>query len=269
MATEAELDPHERVRIVIDIREDALWDALEPEEGYSLEKAPLDVGDIAFFVRSATEDGAVTETEAVVLERKTVADLAASQRDGRYREQRARLLAKKGAGAAVGYMLEVQGTMPRIHGSSFTEAHLRSAILRLQLRYGLAVFQSTSVAATAQWIQQIAKALVADPAVFREGLAQSSAGAAAAYTEALHVKKATNLTADRVLATVFRTIPGVGPAAADAILAHVGAAGFPAFFALTEAELAAIPQGKRKVGPAVAKKMWQTFHGASVEPATA
>jgi hypothetical protein len=87
-----------------------------------------------------------------------------------------------------------------------------------------------------------------------------SAGAAAAYAEAIHVKKATNMSADRVFATILRTVPGVGPAAADAIVKHVGSTGFPGFFALREEELAVVPQGKRKVGAAVAKKLWGTFH---------
>jgi ERCC4-type nuclease len=258
----AETTEHEeKVRVVIDMREDSLWEILEPEEGYQLEKAPLDVGDIAFFVRQT--DG--TEKEVLTLERKSAEDLGASQRDGRYREQRARLLAKKGAGTAVGYMLETPVWSSDLSRSwcrgTFKEAHLLNTVMRLQLRYGIAVFQVRDVEETAMWIRHIAKALVADPKVFQDGLAETTAGAAAVYTEALHVKKATNMSTDRVLATLLRTVPGVGPAAADAIVAHVGSAGFPGFFGLSEADLAAIPQGtKRKVGAAVARKLWSTFH---------
>jgi len=253
----------ERVRVVIDTREDALWDILEPEEGYVLEKAALDVGDMAFFVRQP--DG--TEKEVAILERKSAEDLGASQRDGRYREQRVRLLAKKGAGVVVGYVLEMPVWSSDLSRSwcrgTFKEVHLLNSIMRLQLRYGLAVFQVRDMEETAMWIRHIAKALVADPQVFQGGVAETLAGAAAAYTEALHVKKATNMSADRVLVTLLRTVPGVGPAAADAIVGHVGTAGFPAFFALSEADLAAIPQGKRKIGAAVAKKLWDTFHSTS------
>lgn len=114
------------------------------------------------------------------------------------------------------------------------------------------------------WIRRIAAALLADPAVFREGLAATGAAAAAAYTEAIHVKKATNMTADRQLATLLRTVPGCGAAAADAIVQHVGSAGFPGFFALSEADLAAITMTSgtknRKVGKAVAAKLWAAFH---------
>lgn len=252
----------EKVRVVIDTREDTLWDLLEPEEGYVLEKAPLDVGDMAFFVKQP--DG--TEREVACLERKSAEDLGASQRDGRYREQRARLLAKKGAGIAAGYVLEAPVWSSDLSRSwcrgSFKEPHLLNTIMRLQMRYSLAVFQVRDTEETAMWIRHVAKSLVTDPNVFQEGVATTAAGAAAQYTEAIHVKKATNMSADRVLATLLRTVPGVGPAAADAIVAHVGSAGFPGFFGLSEADLAAVPQGqgKRKVGVAVAKKLWLTFH---------
>lgn len=255
--------PVERVRVVIDTREETLWNLLEPEEGYILEKAPLDVGDMAFFVRQS--DG--TEREVACLERKSAEDLGASQRDGRYREQRARLLAKKGAGVTVGYVLEAPVWSSDLGRTwckgRFTEPHLLNTIMRLQMRYGLAVFQVRDQEETVLWIRHIARALVVDPAVFQDGIAPTAAGAAAQYTEAIHVKKAINMSADRVLATLLRTVPGVGPAAADAIVTHVGSAGFPGFFALSEADLATVPQGKRKVGAAVAKKLWLTFHTSS------
>lgn len=268
MAALEDTAQQDTVRVVIDMREDALWDALDAEEGYELEKAALAVGDIAFFVRQP--DG--TEREVLVLERKAVEDLGASQRDGRYREQRARLLAKQGAGTKAGYVLEMPAWSSD-HSRSwcmgrFTESHLLNTILRLQLRYGLSVLHGRDVEDTAKWVRHIARALVEDPKLFEDGLAATSAGAAAAYTDAIHVKKATNMTADRVFMTLLRTVPGVGPAAAEAIQTHVGSAGFPGFFALTEAELAAVPQGKdndkkRKVGAAVAKKLWTTFHSSS------
>lgn len=256
----------ENVRVVIDTREGALWDILEPEEGYQLEKAALDVGDIAFFVRLT--DG--TEKEVVILERKSAEDLGASQRDGRYREQRTRLLAKQGMGIRVGYVLEAPTWSCDLSRSwcrgTFKESHFLNTVMRLQLRYGLVVLQVRDQEETAMWIRHIAKALVADPNVFQGGLADSSTNAAAAYTEAIHVKKATNMSADRVLTTLLRTVPSVGPAAAEAIVTHVGSAGFPGFFAISESDLATIPQGpKRKVGPAAAKALWRTFHSTPVE----
>ena len=269
------------VRVTIDIRETDLWTALEAwqdpsgaaatEDGWYVVHKPLDVGDISFVLEKTAD------VEAVCLERKTAEDLGASQRDGRYREQRARLLAKQGAGIRIGYLLECpmpwSPTLSRTWCRGvFSEVHLQQAIVRLQLRYGISVFQASGIRETVTWIRRIAGALVADPTVFTTGLATSKDAAAAAYTEAIHVKKATNMDADRVLVTLLRTLPGVGAAAAEAIQRHVGDAGFPGMFALDEASLAAIPMGadgKRKVGKALAAKIWRVFHATATTTAAA
>lgn len=271
--------PSLTVRVTIDIRETDLWEALEPwwateseptaataSDGWEAVKATLEVGDIAFSVLSTGEGGTAAE-EKILLERKTAEDLGASQRDGRYREQRARLLARKGAGTHVGYLLEAPSWSPTLSRTwcrgAFSEVHLQTAIVRLQLRYGLAVFQAASLKESVQWIRRIAGALRADPAVFETGIATSSQQVAAAYTEAIHVKKSANLNGDRILHGLLRTLPGVGPAAAEAIT-QACHGNFSEFYELTEAALADIrlggPEGKRKVGAALAKKIWPLFH---------
>ncbi len=254
-----------KIRVKIDMRETDLWSALEAwwsgapateSDGWEVVKEVLDVGDIAFFSE---------ESEKVVLERKTAEDLGASQRDGRYREQRSRLLAKQGAGIRVGYLLEAPTWSPSLTRTwcrgAFSETHLQSAIIRLQLRYGLAVFQTQGIKETVQWIRRIATALVADATVFETGLAASQKEVASQYTESLHVKKSANLEPDRILNTLLRTIPGLGIQAADTIVSHCQGK-FSVLYELSESGLADLKMGdgKRKVGPALAKKIWSIFH---------
>lgn len=261
------------------MREDDLWAALaawhDPtsaaarEDGWWAEKSGMDVGDIGF---------SLADDELVLLERKTAEDLGASQRDGRYREQRARLLAKKGRGTAVGYVVEAaMPWSPTLSRSwcrgAFRETHLQAAIVRLQMRYGLVVFQASDLKETVMWIRRIAAALVADPATFRTGVAATEAGAAAAYTAAIHVKKAANMDTDRVLTSLLLTLPGVGAAAAEAIVKATAGGGFPAFHAMSEEAIAACPMGAegkskgvRKVGKALAAKIWRIFHGGGMLP---
>jgi ERCC4-type nuclease len=253
------------IRVIIDTREDELWGLLEGWregfEGWRVERAALDVGDVAFLNQAGEE--------LVLLERKSAEDLGSSQRDGRYREQRARLLSKKGAGVAIGYVLEAPTPWSPTLSRSwcrgvFKETHLQMAIVRLQLRYGIPVLQAGGPKETVMWIRRIAAALIADPAVFRTGIADTADGAAAAYTAAIHVKKAANMSQDRILSSMLRVIPGVGAAAVDAIITHVGSAGFPGFYAMTETEIAEVRQGeKRRVGPALAAKIWSAFHTAA------
>lgn len=270
-----------KVRVKVDIRETDVWTALEAwhagapaaiADGWEVVKQTLDVGDVGFYVisnSSEMESGTVPqerqEIEKVLLERKTAEDLGASQRDGRYREQRARLLARQGAGTRVGYLLEAPTWSPSLNRTwcrgAFSEMNLQTAIVRLQLRYGLAVFQTQGVKETVQWIRRIAAALVTDPTVFESGIATNTKAVATAYTEALHVKKSANLEPDRILNTLLRTLPGVGIQAAEALVAHCQGH-FSQFYELSEADIAAIPlkDGKRKVGPALAKKIWPLFH---------
>jgi ERCC4-type nuclease len=262
------------LRVVIDIRESELWDALEPwhapsEDGWIAERAALAVGDIAFYgalgPSAAAADGALgpPPTPLVVLERKTAEDLGASLRDGRYREQRARLQALRGAGVSVGYVIEAPPWSPTLSRTwcrgAFTEVQLQTAITRIQMRYGLTVLQASSVKETVQWIRRIAKALVADPAVYTGGMATTAAEAAAVYTEAIHVKKAENSTPERIFLTMLLAIPGLGRTMADAIAAAVGNS-LTALQALTVEQLADLKAGRRKVGVSLATVIHAALH---------
>jgi ERCC4-type nuclease len=253
------------IRVVIDMREDDLWTQLEPyrtpdeKEGWYVEKAPLPVGDIAFY---AVTDLSGT-TPLVVLERKTAEDLGASQKDGRYREQRARLLALRGAKTAIGYLVEAPHWSPTLSTTwcrgSFNEVNLQQAIVRLQLRYTIPVFQTTGLKETVTWIRRVAKALAADKTVFQEGMAATACEAAAAYTEAIHVKKADNYSPERIFLSFLLSLPGVGKAAAAAVGEAVKHS-FTGLQLLTEEEIANVKAGKRKLGKAIANAIHTAVH---------
>ena len=239
-------------------------------EGWCVESAMLPVGDVAFYAVPAvpTIDSSAAAAAAaaplVVLERKTAEDLAASQRDGRYREQRARLFALRGAGTAIGYVLEFPHWSPTLSRSfgaaaAFTEKHLQTAMVRLHLRYTIPTFQSTSVKETATWIQRIAASLVADSTAFNGGVANTVVEAAAAYTEALHVKKADNSSPERIFWCFLMAIPGMGKAAATALAARAGNS-LTALQALTLEQLLEVQVGKRRIGKPLAEALFAALH---------
>jgi ERCC4-type nuclease len=250
------------IRVLIDIRETDLWSQLEPyrvagPEGWFVEQTTLDVGDIAF---CTDVSGAVPY---VVIERKTAEDLGASQKDGRYREQRARLYALRGAGTAIAYLLESPPWSPTLSRSwcrgAFNEVHLQQAMIRLQLRHTIPIFQATSVKESIQWIRRIAKALVADVTVFQSAMAQTTNAAATAYTEAIHVKKADNNTPERILRSMLLSIPGLGKTFVEAVLA-AGNNSLSAIQAMTEEQLSEIQAGKRKMGKSLATVIYAALH---------
>lgn len=71
-------------QIKIDNREKALADFLQ-KDGYAFDIEPLEVGDIQFVDQ-------VTKIPFIIVERKTYPDLEASIKDGRYKEQKERML---------------------------------------------------------------------------------------------------------------------------------------------------------------------------------
>lgn len=253
------------IRVVIDNREDDLWAQLEPYrvpdagEGWWVEKAVLDVGDIAFY--AATDISGTNPL--VVFERKTAEDLGASQKDGRYREQRARLLALRGTKTAIGYIVEAPHWSPTLSTTwcrgTFNEVNLQQAIVRLQLRYTIPVFQAASLKETVQWIRRTAKALAVDPAVFREGLAATACEAAAVYTEAICVKKSENNSPERIFLSFLLSIPGMGKGAASAVAETVKHS-FTALLALSAEDIANIKSGKRKLGVALGSAVYTALH---------
>lgn len=251
------------IKVSIDIREEELIKAMAAyttlgDEGWYIVPERLDIGDIAFQVEGGDLSGV-----CVVLERKTAADLGASQKDGRYREQRARLYSLRGSGVAIGYIVEAPAWSPTLSRSwclgAFNEVHLQQAIVRLQFRHSIPVFHTMCLADTIAYIRRIAKLLAADPAVFQSAAAKTTAEAAAAYTAEIHVKKADNNTPERVLYAMLMAIPGVGKTAADAMITSCSRS-FTALIGKTVDELAAIPLGKRKLGAALAAVVYAAFH---------
>jgi ERCC4-type nuclease len=251
------------IRVVIDTRETELWSLCAPytdisgNEGWIAEKRNLDIGDISFYLND------ISGAPLVTLERKRVDDLGSSQKDGRYREQRARLLAQRGAGTSVGYIVEAPYWTPNLSNSwcrgSFTEVHLQQTLVRLQFRYTLPVFQVSKVDETMSFVRRIARMLAADPKVFRGGLAETAVGAAAVYSEAVHIKKADNKTPERIFAAMLSTIPGLGGAAVTALATATGSS-MIRLLAMTAEQIAAIPTGKRSIGASVAGVVYAALH---------
>ncbi len=252
------------IRVALDIREAELWETCaahrEPgTENWYVTSERLEVGDIAFY----NVDVSGAAQPLVVLERKTAEDLGASQKDGRYREQRARLYALRGAKVTIGYIVEAPPWSPTLSRTwcrgAFNELNLQQSIVRLNLRYGIPVFMSTGVKETLCWIRRVATALVIDRNVFASGVAATACEAAAVYTEAIHVKKADNNTPERLFLSFLLSIPGLGRASADAIATRTHSS-LTALQALTLDELSEIQGGRRKLGAALARVIYDAVH---------
>lgn len=230
----------EKLSCVVDTRERDLIPLL------SWPTRTLPVGDI-WLGLSGEEVG----PGGVVAERKTTDDLEASIIDGRYREQRTRLTTYcQQRGAKPLYIIE--GLMDRLWGK-LTQETLQKYLNRLTLRYGVAVIHTESLEGTAKLCRILASQLEADSTVF-----VSTDPAALAYSSTVSVTKKGNREDPRNFAAcALQGCPGVSAAAAEAIL---GLGTLEQVFAASEATLATVVVGKRKLGPAVAKRLHGLLH---------
>jgi len=227
------------MKLVVDSRESRLCDALKIL-GVPHETAGLDVGD--FMIQNDTEE------PLLVAERKSLADFAASNADGRYREQRARLMAVRGSGVAVVYILE--GTWSsgsdRMYGRT-PEKQLQRLVTRLVLRYGMPVIHTQDIQDTARWAKLLMEQLTDDPTVFvPEGdLATAQVAAMSGMTAVLSTAKKGNKTPLGSAHAMLSAIPGLGSKKVDALLATHSIADLVALSAL---ELSQIQVGGKKLG---------------------
>jgi ERCC4-type nuclease len=213
---------------------------------------PLPVGDVWIGVDLSGNLNA----GGIVAERKSVADLEASILDGRYREQRTRLLSHCQLN---GYrpLYIIEGELDRLAGR-LTKQALRKFLTRLTLRYSVAVLQTESTDDTAKLCLTLADQLKEDPKVF-----QSEEAAKVQYTDTISVHRKGNKDDPAIFASaVLQQCTGISAAGATAILAVYPT--LSAVWAATEQQLATIVVGKRKLGLVVAQRLHTLLHGASL-----
>jgi len=236
--------------LIVDVRERSLCAALT-QIGTPFTTAGLEVGDALF----QTVEG----QPLLVVERKTLHDYAASNEDGRYREQRARLMAARGGGSAALYILE--GSFPNFIGTTRTsQEQLKRLTTRLVLRYGMPVLQTTDCTDTARWLTTMLAQLTADTSVFQPegGLATATAAAMSHMTAALSLTKKANRDAGSVATGMLGAVPGLGPKRVEALLAEHSIADLVA--AADGAALGSLVVGGKRLGPALGGLLWEALH---------
>jgi ERCC4-type nuclease len=187
----------------------------------------------------------------LVVERKTTADFEASFLDGRYREQRTRLLAYCAEHKAKALYILEGGLDGRTR--SLQRSALQKLIHRLLLRYGVAVWSTANLEDTAATLNLLVNQVQEDSKVFE--------GKQLSYTDVMHTTKKANKDDPVAFAVAaLQGCPGVSAKAATAIWSAVGS--WSALLTIEEKALADIKVGERRLGPAVAKRLLALFRGA-------
>jgi ERCC4-type nuclease len=225
--------------LIIDYRESALQAALKAK----YRQDNLHVGDMWI----GCSAGAAATQPHLVLERKTIADWESSVMDGRYREQRGRLLAfSQETGARIAYVLEGSWRTAKRLGAPA----LMKLVARMQLVHGIPVFFTASVQETAALVEALQAAWEKDGAA--TFAAETSVQR---VVDGIKVAKKDNLDDPRIFAIrCIAQCPGMSPKSAEAILDGCGGT-LAAVMAMPAAEIAAIKNGGRKIGPAVAGRL--------------
>jgi ERCC4-type nuclease len=157
------------------------------------------------------------EKDIVIFERKTLADLAASIRDGRYKEQSFRLIE---TAAATGFNTHhivyiIEGDLSRYdeRHTQITKTALQSAMVSLMYYKGFSVIRTMNVGETADFILHFADK------VAKEG-PLSVADTATAYSEVSAKKEKRDfITRENIGEIMLSQVPGVSAKMAAAILA--------------------------------------------------
>ena len=207
----------------------------------------LDVGD--FLIQNAEGE------PLLVAERKSHTDFAASNTDGRYREQRARLMAVRGSGVAVLYILE--GIWP----TGDTETQLKRLTSRLILRYSMPVLMATSVQDTARWCRLLLSQLADEPTVFQPDSVSAATSAMSGFTAALNTVKKGNKTAGGTASAMLSAIPGFGAKRVTALMAEKSIAELAG---LTAAQISELTVGGKRLGPALGFSIYESLRAKTV-----
>jgi len=209
------------LQIVVDCREDALLNRMNAIDGLHIESKSLPIADIAFVDPASGQD-------LLLFERKTLQDLLASIKDGRYEEQSHRLLHSTGVPPHhIVYVLE--GLMSQL--KSDAERNLVfSTITSLSYFKGFSVFRTSTVQETADLLVAMSRKIVKDIQKGRRPFyAQTHLVANVdptentnAYSQFVKKVKKENITETNIAEIMLSQIPGISASSAAEILAHYG-----------------------------------------------
>ena len=196
----------------------------------------------------------ILQEGGVILERKSLTDLEASIIDGRYEEQRGRMLAYANEQkVAIGYVIE--GKTEGFVGRRFTGDSILKIISQIQFKHRIPVFQTASMESTLALANIIEGEWVKAKGAFswQSGAGNTNTPIAASYT-----KSTSRDTSESFLLGVLTQCRGMSEALARIVLEKVQS--LETLMTKSEVELAEMSDGKRKIGKAVASRLYGLLH---------
>jgi crossover junction endonuclease MUS81 len=172
-----------KLAIIIDIREDSLYNDIFDrdldiyKDKIDIAKAPLDIGDVHIKYNDIL----------YIFERKTVKDLISSIHDGRYREQKARMLSIYNT-IQLSYIIEEDDVISsKIYSN---KSAIQGAYINTMFRDNIRVLFTKKIGETATLLLSIAVKIIENPKKFISVNARTENGAGeTCYTDYIKLKK--------------------------------------------------------------------------------
>lgn len=189
----------------VDNREHDLWEALQNMNTPS-EKVVLPIGDILL---------RYDNTDIVLFERKTIADLLASIKDGRYDEQSHRLMHSSGLNTRHQIVYIIEGGITGL--SVENKRIVSSAIISLQFIKGFQVHRTFTVVETATYLHDMCIKLTKESQKGKH-IYVTNDSETQDYVNVVKKVKKENITPDNIGEICISQIPSVSSATAKAIM---------------------------------------------------
>ena len=201
------------MNIILDTRENGLVPLLKTDnKSIQITQENLNIADIHL----CKPDG----TTLLMFERKTIQDLAASIRDGRYKEQGLRLTHSSVPNHHIVFIIE--GNLDTYQSNSFSKhpllkSALYSSIVSTLYYKGFSVLFTKNTVDTANWILRFADKIIRKPETpYYDQLGEPEP--VANYTTHIKMKKQSNITPENIDEIMLCQIPGISSVIANAIL---------------------------------------------------
>ena len=186
------------MKIVIDCREHKLVEHFKYRE--HVEVKQLDIGDVIFY-----DDN---DTILILIERKTINDLASSIRDGRHREQKKRLMCSGLPIHKCLYLLE--GDVNKVYSNRIDTRTIIGSIINTIIRDNIKVYRTDNLIDTKILLDRIYDKLLKEPHKLFESNIE--------YEATVKIAKKDNMTPEICNVIQLAQIPGISTKIARAII---------------------------------------------------
>ena len=223
------------MEIIIDNRENSLIKLLE-ENKETFTKKNLEIGDIQFIENNKL---------IYIIERKTINDLGASIKDGRYKEQKMRLLSNHSNN--IYYIIE--GNIDECN--TLNRKALLGSIINMSFRDNIKVINSNNIKDTYDIIIQIRRK-------YNEGKFKEIESSTENYVSSIKMNKKENMSKEICNIVQLATIPGVSQKISKIIIEKYGSLNnlIEEYKKTDNLLLADINLGKRKIGKVLSIKIY-------------